>query len=527
MRKAILHHLFLERGRRRWWLAPLALLAVAGALVLRFLAAPLAVSASVGDGEREVARTTSIVFAFNQDMNVASVRDGLKLEPPAPYTLVVRSPRLFEMHPQLQPDTAYQARVRAARRATGFGQVSTTVAFRTQAAPRVLAASFSGAPLADGQKAVPVRGSLKLIFSQPMEPARTPVLLDGKALDPASVQWDRRGGALTVPLTLGHSRGHTLAVPETALNRRHDPLAAGFELGFSTMIQVASAGSTERLGSSGAPILIQIENSTQPTVRPQAGMQQADMVYEYISEFGIPRLTAVYWHPTSSLIGPVRSCRLITLQLELMYRGMIYCSGANDFILGQVWQYPHVVYDYAYWLPLMFRTGDRVAPHNVMANPAQINQYTGSAGLPALAYDIAPAHDDVPLPGASPADSISVGAHGAVWRYDAASKEYWKWQDGAPFTNAGTGQVHAKNVIVERVTSYLDDSPGNVFHGYRTEYYELAGEGTADVYTDGGMIHATWRHPDRNLPAVYYAADGNPLDLNTGLTWVHVVGTNQ
>jgi len=41
------------------------------------------------------------------------------------------------------------------------------------------------------------------------------------------------------------------------------------------------------------------------------------------------------------------------------------------------------------------------------------------------------------------------------------------------------------------------------------------------------MIHATWRHPDRNVPVVYYDANGNPIDLNTGLTWVHVVGTNQ
>jgi hypothetical protein len=304
-------------------------------------------------------------------------------------------------------------------------------------------------------------------------------------------------------------------------------MLAAWSLNFITMVQVPSAGSDQKIGASGAPIIIQIENSSQPTVRPQAGMQQADVIYEYISEYGIPRISAIYFHPPSSLIGPVRSCRLITIQLEMMYRGMIYCSGANDFILGQVWKYPNVVYDYSYWLPMMFRTGDRYAPHNVMARPDQITANTANANLPALPYDIAPARPDADLPGASPASSFSVPAHSSTWRYNPNSHEYFKWQDGGPFTNAGTGQLHAKTVIVERVEAHLDTNPANSFHGYYTEYYELQGEGPADIYSNGGVVHATWKHPDRNFPVVYYGPDGQPIELNTGLTWVHVVGNNQ
>jgi hypothetical protein len=79
------------------------------------------------------------------------------------------------------------------------------------------------------------------------------------------------------------------------------------------------------------------------------------------------------------------------------------------------------------------------------------------------------------------------------------------------------------------VVSRLDTNPANtgVHHTYNTEYYELAGEGSADIYTDGGMIHATWKHPNGDLPVVYYDASGNPVDLNTGLTWVHVIGSDQ
>src|ERR1700682_229118 len=515
--------------RRRWWLFPIVLLLVAAALALRALTAPLAVNASVADGDYAVVRSSAVVLAFNQDMDAASVESGFRIKPLAPFTVVVKNPRTFEFHPWLQPDTAYRIQVIGARKSIGFGSQDYAIAFHTEPAPKVASATFNDGVLADGQQAVPLRGNVKITFSQPMDTIRTPILLDGTALDAKGTTWDKSGQSASLALALTHSRTHTLLVPKTAENRRHDLAVADWTLTFTTMAQVPSAGSTAPIGASGAPIIIQIENSSQPTVRPQTGMQQADMIYEYISEFGIPRLSAIYWHPPSSLLGPVRSCRLITVALEQMYRGMIYCSGANDYVLGQVWKWPNVVYDYYYMYPLMYRASDRYAPHNVIARADQITAHTAQANLPALNYDIAPAHPDVALPGATPATSVSIPQHGAIWRYDANSHEYLKWQDGAPFTNVGTGQVHAKNLIIEHVVSHPDTNPANtgVHHTYNTEYYELAGEGTADIYSDGGIIHATWKHPNRDLPAVYYDASGNPVELNTGLTWVHVIGSDQ
>src|SRR5438309_7091225 len=442
--------------RRRWWIFPTVLLLVAAGLLLRALTAPLSVSASVADGDLSVVRSSAVLLSFNQDMDAASVKSGFRITPTVPYTVVVKNARTFEFRPQLQPDTAYKVQVLGARKGMGFGSENYTVAFRTEPAPKVTGATYNDAPLTDGQPALALRGTLKIAFSQPMDATGTAVLLDGAALDAKSVTWDKAGQSITLAMTLSHSRTHTLLVPKTATNRKHDLAVADWKLSFATMVQVPSAGSTARIGASGAPIIIQIENSSQPTVRPQTGMQQADMIYEYISEFGIPRLSAVYWHPPSSLIGPVRSCRLITVQLEQMYRGMIYCSGANDYVLGQVWKWPNVVYDYTYMYAYMYRASDRAAPHNVIARPDQIAAHTGQANLPAPNYDIAPAHPDVALPGATAATTLSVPQHAVVWRYDANSREYLKWPAGAPFGHLGTGQVHAKNIIVEHVTSFKD-----------------------------------------------------------------------
>src|SRR6202047_1689572 len=242
--------------RRRWGIFPIVVLLVAAALALRALTAPLLVSASVADGDHAVVRSSAVALSFNQDMEVASVLKGFRINPSVPYTTVVKNPRTFEFHPQLEPDTAYRIQVIGARKTVGFGSENYSVAFRTEPAPKVTGATFNDAPLAEGQQAVALRGNLKLAFSQPMDPIRTPVLLDGTALDAKNVSWDATGQTATLALTLGHSRTHTLLVPKTAANRKHDLAFADWTLSFATVVQVPSAGSTARIGTSGAPIII-------------------------------------------------------------------------------------------------------------------------------------------------------------------------------------------------------------------------------------------------------------------------------
>src|SRR5690349_501506 len=191
--------------RRRWWVVPIVLVLVAAGLALRALTAPLAVSASVADGDHAVVRSSAVVLTFNQDMDVASVKSGFKITPAAPYTVVVVNPHRYEFHPQLQPDTAYRIAVSGARKGVGFGSESYAIAFRTEPAPKVTGVTFNDAPLADGQQGVPLRGALKVTFSQPMDPARTPLLLDGSAVDAKTISWDKNGQAATVALSVSHS----------------------------------------------------------------------------------------------------------------------------------------------------------------------------------------------------------------------------------------------------------------------------------------------------------------------------------
>src|SRR2546427_10186744 len=91
------------------------------------------------------------------------------------------------------------------------------------------------------------------------------------------------------------------------------------------LVVLAGCGSTgqatptptpSRLG----PAMVQIENSI--LARPQAGLQQADLVYEYLAEGGITRMRVIYFKPPGNhRIEPVRSARPVTILLRPPYRG--------------------------------------------------------------------------------------------------------------------------------------------------------------------------------------------------------------
>src|SRR6267143_111076 len=299
--------------RERWWLLPIAVLVVAAAIVIRIITTPLEVSANVNDGDQAVPRTATIDLHFNQDMKGESVQHAFTMTPPVMVAFKAVGPREFQFRPTMKPNTAYHVSLKDAQNTSGRG-VSSGFSFKTEPAPAIAAVVVDNNAVADGQQAVKPTGDVKIDFSQQMDGARTPISLNGKPLD-KPVSWTSDGKSATLGLKLGNSRQYQLSIPQTAVNRKQDPMAADWRFSFTTIIQVPSQGDPARIGS-GAPVIVQIENST--AARPQAGMQQADMIYEYESEGNVPRLSAVYWHPLPELVGPVRSCRLITIRLELM-----------------------------------------------------------------------------------------------------------------------------------------------------------------------------------------------------------------
>lgn len=65
-------------------------------------------------------------------------------------------------------------------------------------------------------------------------------------------------------------------------------------------------------------------------VRPQAGLQAADLVFEHYAEGGTARFTAIFYVNAPERVGPVRSARLIDTVIPEMVDGALVTSGSSS-----------------------------------------------------------------------------------------------------------------------------------------------------------------------------------------------------
>src|SRR2546430_13544193 len=86
--------------------------------------------------------------------------------------------------------------------------------------------------------------------------------------------------------------------------------------------------------SRSAPLLVQVENL--PAARPQSGLQDAAIVYEYVTEGGISRFSVIYTSLPKSRVGPIRSARLVTISLAKIYGAALIYSGGSTYIKSQI-----------------------------------------------------------------------------------------------------------------------------------------------------------------------------------------------
>jgi len=164
-------------------------------------------------------------------------------------------------------------------------------------------------------------------------------------------------------------------------------------------------------------------------------------VYEYLTEGGITRFTAIYLKPSGSeKVGPVRSARLVSLRLVRSYQGVLFYSGASDHVLGQI-NDTHVpaLDENSDGGKYMSRDPSRQAPHNLYTSGDQLK-----AGLDKVNAKVTyqlPAHGE-PTGQGDPVQGLSFDqtfAHPVKYAYSAADKTYTYTTDTGVETDQANG----------------------------------------------------------------------------------------
>lgn len=80
---------------------------------------------------------------------------------------------------------------------------------------------------------------------------------------------------------------------------------------------------------------VQIPNGTDGA-RPQAGLNQAGVVFEAIAERGITRFAAIFQNANASAIGPIRSLRPYYLEWDTPFDCTVVHAGGSDEALAEI-----------------------------------------------------------------------------------------------------------------------------------------------------------------------------------------------
>jgi len=264
------------------------------------------------------------------------------------------------------------------------------------------------------------------------------------------------------------------------------------------------------------PAIIQIPNDE--FARDQNGLQAADIVWEYLAEGGITRLTAMY-NNAPDLIGPMRSARFISLKLGRHYKGLLFQSGESQATASRAAQDPTP--QFFDTIGYQFRAAPpRYAPDNLMikgplVKAAEDNYFSGVG-----AFTIPKSRPVLPA-GGIPKATINIDEHYSVYTYDPVIGTYQKTEEGHPYRDASLGQPLKIEMLITLHTreSLLNVGDG---HGAHIHDYDLDTSGRIDVYYKGMQYGGTWNSTDSHGPLTFTLDGGQVLTLPPGLVWVDV-----
>jgi hypothetical protein len=284
------------------------------------------------------------------------------------------------------------------------------------------------------------------------------------------------------------------------------------------------------------PVAIKISNWPGQYVRPQAGINSADLIFEHYNEgWFASRWTAVYLGEDPERVGPIRSGRLIDLHIPAIYKAVLGCSGFSNGVLELVREsdlYPDRVASPSVGVgePVFYRDFSHDVPleHTMYTSPALLREWAAERGVSGRQQLEGMVFSEKPTVEGEPVTTIKIPWNHleAEWRYDEASGRYLRWTDGAPHTDALDGnQLGVANVVVLYVPQWETDIVEEPHSGALSIEFAIWYSNRAIIFRDGVQIEAFWQHWEREDMLTLTDEEGNPIPLKIGNTFFEVVPT--
>ena len=282
------------------------------------------------------------------------------------------------------------------------------------------------------------------------------------------------------------------------------------------------------LSGTKRPIAVMIDNHVD--AMPQAGLLEADIIYEIIVEGGETRLMLILQDKDLDKIGPIRSSRHYFLDYALendaIYVHYGWSPQAKSDISSLGVDNINGIYESStsFW-----RVSDKYAPHNAVTSTENIMNIanrkgyrTEKKGENVLNYVV----DEVNLENGETANTVTIpysDYNTVKYEYDADKKEYVRYSRGKKQVDWDSEKtVTTKNIIIEKAKNSTLNDGTNKGRQTLDNVKELDGY----YITNGKAIPITCTKSSRKEKTVYKDLEGNEINVNDGKTFIQICPIN-
>lgn len=483
------------------------LLSAAGGFVAYANTMPTSVTLNFRDGQTDVATDAQLEFKLSRPVGLNTLQSALNITPSVDGTLRTLSGQTdYAWTPSafFAQLTTYTVTINALTDLGHHPLKAIEWTFTTTIEPRVASVTSGSTTISDGGEIDP-GAPLQLNFNDAMDHSTVSVTAGTKVFD---LKWAADDRSATIATSGIPSGPLVIQLAAGARDQTGHPMSTAF-----TLITGIYYHDHEKTTALKYPALIQIPNDYY--ARDQNGLQAASLVFEYLAEGGITRLTAIFQN-APKVIGPMRSSRFISLKIARHYKGLLFQSGESQATRSQAAGDP--VPQFFDTIGYMYRSAARIVPDNLMINGTLVKKAEAKFGI--AAFNLPKARQ--PLPGGAAATKVSVPEHYSTYAYDRTFGTYQKTEEGHLYRDATSHQVVRIEMLILLHTQVqlLDVGDG---HGSYIHDYNLESSGKIDVYYKGHRFAGTWTSTGAHKPLTFKLSNGTVLSMPPGLVWVDVV----
>ena len=269
---------------------------------------------------------------------------------------------------------------------------------------------------------------------------------------------------------------------------------------------------------------------------PQRGVASADIIYEILAEGGVTRMMAIFSEPEKMTddIGPIRSIRPYYVDVAMAFGAVAVHAGYSEAAINRISAYSvaHIDGINSYANDYFYRDQQRrydgyAYEHTLFSTGEDLYNCAKARNLTLTIADdydngLRFAADGTPANGKD-AETVSIKFSNykqTKLTYNKETGKYDGFQHGGDFIDENTDEVVSfTNAIIIYARTSVVDSAGRLS-------VTLTGSGSGYYVCGGKYTEINWSRAKESDCFTYTLADGTPLEIGRGNTYIAVLPTS-